>query len=699
MRMTCSKINISGLDWTMSGAYDKPNGGTDVGASVAISTLRSKVKTQLMLRPSKVSIVNSGNYGFERNVIKGSNNELHIPITEYDESGLELWCYMMDRSGSISTRYKVCDLMNDSYGNLSVGTMSDDYLYSDMFSIDVTDYFCITLAIHSNKTFAFGDKITMFGDQLKTTKDDDPFCSLVYNGAINVEFVLEYGKEDKERANELLFSSLTVSEKAVFVEGTYPDLNGVLSSYPKGRICDMKATLDNFEWYCYDFLLDFFQRFNYKMTSDGKSVFISPIQGQSNSDIDYVIDVSKYIDSQLVSNPADTDSEIKSFQVKNASLGLFQDKFFDGDLFGDSGKIILNNEKKEEKTVTLKSSIIPFIAGGSRITSASSDVAEVLYKYNSTAMLGIGNYEKASYGDTGVRYGYITGERKVLPLLSCSIGNGSIGYPDIDIAYYPTVGVFLNTYTRELYDADIYGRTNMYIHNNGTPCGEVLYKITGGILFVHQFMFSKDPSTISSIEIYTPAEIKDRGVKPRPIGQEKVYRYSGSGVVQLADCACGHNGIDKISINIKYHDFNQNLMVCIPLGVGASSQRVSAVGVLNPNFPRSKVDMSVTLSEFLPAVKTGDHTDTLSFGVRGIPNTGSITTAYDRYFKSYEDSILNPKGTNTEMELYLTQEDTRRIIRGAGFNLYGQLYSLVDASDLSFNSEGDICKLKIAKRK
>lgn len=693
MRIGGYANRIEGIDWLFdSGKITIPN----VGGILEQKLVRSRIKGSIMLRPTNITISNSGTYGWKYSVAGVDNVQY---IDKYEGDSLELWSYLVDKSGFPFTRYKIADLSVDEKGYLSLKSISDDYLYSKMLDFDVNEYYTVCNVIHSNKKFVFGKQASLFGETLKCVEENVDPRIIFFTGSINVEYSVEYDLKDRERLYEFAYSSLTSSELPNYVEGVHADLSGQLAGKDTGRIIDMKETLNYQDTTVYDFLMDFFMRFNNKITSDGSKVFISPLQGSDIYSIDTTIDLSKYVDSQLQSKPSDTDSELKSFQISNQRLGLFQDRFFDGGTFGNSDLIILNKEKKNEKKVQLKSSIITYIAGGERVVSVSDSVADLLYKYNSTPMLGIGNYEKASWGDYGIRYGYFTSQAKTVPLMQCSLVSGNIGYPDLDVAYYPLHGVFLNTFTDKFRDADIYGTLTMTEYRNGRTVGDCEYKITGGVLFVHSFRFSTDPSTITDIEMLIPQELRDAGVPVRPEGCLLFEtRKQNTGV--FWNIRCGHNNVDKFNIDNHTRKLEYYNIVSIPLGIGAASGRVTPVAVFDSNFLTRKVELSVSLTKFDPHVDRDDTiVDTLSFSEKGIQSDKTISTAYDKYFKDYEDAILSPKGTTTEFEVYLSQEDVRKVIRGANFKLYDDTYSLVESSDLSFNREGSISKIKIAKKK
>lgn len=746
---------INGLDYIFTSSESNTGFPSESFSSQGMSfqmpqkqyRVKSNLNTKIMLKPkygrftNRLADIGTGasNYiGFigRRHALPAGQawSKLYLRA-----KGVELWTYLVGADDSIKTRYKCADveLSTDINGDCYVESINvtDDYLYADMLNIETGENFKILNVLHfpQDSKLENGIDNTQTFDCLGSDIIGGEGENMFYIGILgwfDMYYEVMYDNADTKILQENCLDTFNKNDVNTYADGSYPTVwSGELSNYLSqlGRIVDLRESFVKYGLTVYDFLTDLLKRFNVKMSSNGKNIYLSPMTGGSllgESDDSFTIDISTKVNSEITASKADSESKIRTFQIKNASRNLCQDRFFNGDTFGDSPIINSDKTKTDDKVVELKSSLSTEVVAGKRITNLSDDVLNLIHHVGSNKLIGSANYEAPKTSEVGIRYGYINGSKKVIPMLPVSLSMGDDGKEWTETLYQNCSKTASSTVNLVSYakgkDNVNSGVLNIYAYYNGLKvCGSVRYLNYYGVVIYYDWqVWSHQNSYFFCVDPIFP----DTGVQPftdMDYITHRIWTFDRSKQCLVAPASnvaefclrdyypnpstypmSSKQEISKASL---FEMAGSNYALIQPYSTMNGYSKGYQAPVYDTNFLINggfAKDGSVEIPSIKCYVEKEDRLDTLSFGVVGLKSAKPIVTAYERYFKQYEDSIITPKGVVLELEVYLNRDECQLLLRGADIKLYGEKFILVEATDLDFtNAHGGIVKLKIAKLK
>lgn len=691
------------------------------GTEYTVKNNVSIVDTSFILAPKSFSITTNGYPMFYFG--KGDNS-----VQEYAEKiscrDFYLFVFQVDAEGNRIGQYKVGEFrVSEDTRTVENITLTEDYLYSEMLKIEAGQKIMLYTAILPKETCYIYRKSSDKSPVAKIDTDGiavDDSIEKVYDlftvgmsCGVTAQYNVLYGDEQVEHSTLQKCPSIFTNKQ--ILNGCY-----YRSDNPDGykgdalMLMNMKQSLDSTDITIADFLSDFCSRFNCKISSDDKNVFITKIDGVT----DDIIDISTRIDSQLTASISDKDSDIRSISVENNGGNLFMDKYYDGRTYGSSRLVILSENKKTDKSIKLKSSIIPNMMCGKRKTGQTPDVTELYKKYQSLTSFGYNDYDDFKISGLGIRYAYVDFNRMVdiqplYPTFTIDKDVLYFGVGDSEIIYQPSAALIGMTCTNSDFRYSNTSGKNLY-DSSGVVRGSITYRIIDGAIAI-TVKTNTNGNSIFNVGL-TSDKVEDFGNGIKVQNNKCVgFRYNGieisidehmtieynrtgsdykffvktNGTNPDGACFTMPTTDDYYDVKKQYRPIFFNIggdaFIGVKDGICANQNQIPAMP-------------SITNS-----IKNTDGTlDTLSFNKIGIDYQGvsddKIVTAYDKYFKDYEESVLSEEATTVELSVYLDTEEQKRIMQGCRVRLYGQIYTVASVSDMDFtDSFGSVVKLKISK--
>lgn len=703
--------------------YD-PNG-------VATNTTRkmSIIDAEYVLKPNSITIsIENGETLFS---ISNSDNINSSNISNLSTREFYVYLYHVDSIGNKLGSYKIGEVtFSKTFNSVESVKISDDYLFSDKLKIEAGQRTTIYQALIPKepcqifKLEADTKPCAVYEVDTLTQSNDFSQSNATYfvklNATITADYDVLYGDEHQKHSDYQTCASF-------FTPKQLSDGTMFCSSKPDGfknspiTLLNLRESLESTDITISDFLTDFCNRFNCKISSDGVYVYITKIDGDTND----IIDISTRIDSNLAASISDKDSNIRSLQVNNTAYNCFMDKYFDGRAFGSSDPKILDPIKKDDKSITIKSAIMPNIMAGKRRKTQSAEVKELYKHFSDFAYLGYGDYEDFTNSESGIRYAYSKGVSQhflsLYPTFTYEDNGNSFGSGIVDFIYQPSNSILGST-TMSIEEAQEVGRgsgtINLYSDYgsyNKQLVGTMAWVLKNGALAFNVKMNGNWSDSFYRTEVYTdefPTTVKAEPVRGASGVCFSYNSYNGISINEnVVFTYSQYRKFSLRSISGGSYDGCSFTILCKPYSYGGGIKTIRAravpfvVGyeVLKDMGTSSVPSESLTLLS--NSIKNDNGTlDTLSFNKLGIDKQdvvdASISTAYDKYYKDYEASILSGKSTTIELDVYLDSLEAKRVLSGCRVKLYGQVYTVVSASEIDFsNSYGSIVKLKIAKLK
>lgn len=697
------------------------------GVSVETNRSVSIVDTEFMLKPTSVRLtVGTGKTLFS---VGDGDNINSYNVERISCRDFFIYAYQIDEIGNRIAAYRIGEVkIAEDLRTVESISVSDDYLFSEKLNIEAGQKIILYQALIPKQPC----------DIFRVSTDDNPSAryevdslipnntfnqtsatySVRLNATITANYEVLYGDEHVKHSDYQICSSFLTPNQ--LTDGT-TYCGSTPNSFNNSPISlmNVRESLEATDITISEFLSDFCNRFNCKITSDGVYVYITQIDGDSED----IIDISTRVDSSLIASISDKDANVRSMQVVNTAYNCFMDKYFDGRAFGSSEPRILDKTKSDEKTVTIKSAIIPNVMSGKKRKSQSENVTELYEYFRDFSYLGYTEYEDFTNSESGIRYCYVdtSKKKKIRPLYPTLTydGNGnSFGSGVVDFIYQPSNAVVAETSVpQEVADSVGIrkGSFTLYKYTTGVPSevvGTLSYIIKDGAM-----AFTANINGNYSDVFYR------NGVTTLD------YSYiDGIGAAMDTGVAFSYSSNSGFSINdnIEFNIINGQFRITSKTGVSfngfsfviktfyngqsnADANKVRAVPFATGYDVLTNMGTAVPpieyASEISNTAKNSDGTlDTLSYNKLGINKQGvsddNIKTAYDRYYSDYETSILSGKSTTIELDVYLTSNESKRVMSGCRMKLYGQIYTVMSVSEMDFsNSYGGVVKIKLAKLK